>query len=457
MDSHKTRKKNLFNYIIIFCFFLFTHIAPGTLFLPTVFAQNADGNEINFITPDTNIDIPGVSFTTDETLLKQGTTEADGRTFIQIPFLGEYLAGLYRYAVGVAGTVAVIMIVVAGFQWATSGGSPDVIGSAKDRITNAITGLLLILCSYALLYAINPELVRFRALSIPYISPGSVEFFDKGSIDEPGTPPPSIIPGRTPASSGGRGTAWPVCDNLGRTNPRTGGLPRTGLVIAREGHVSALDVVRCATAAGAVVQSPIAQPTNASTCPLTNPSLVGTNGETQAQYSDALLQKYTVCTSASYELLKAIAWREASSGLNPLSRNGDNFTGLFQTKSRYCQNAVGPSLAQYCVQGDNLETRSGKQPVYTSLLNAEVSTMAGTGFLKKSLELIGNKFPTSCPQQAVMYLAYIGHHNGVNALENILNNMSECSISNACEAMYTVQLSKNPGAGPAQDCSTNGL
>ncbi len=159
--------KEVFFYtkFIFLLFLVFFIVRPTTI----VFAQTANNDEINFITPDTNIEIPGVSFTTDETLLKQSTIETDGRTFIQIPFLGEYLAGLYRYAVGVAGAVAVIMIVVAGFQWTTSGGSPDVIGTAKERITNAITGLLLILCSYALLYAINPELVRFRALSIPYI------------------------------------------------------------------------------------------------------------------------------------------------------------------------------------------------------------------------------------------------------------------------------------------------
>ena len=76
--------------------------------------------------------------------------------------IGVFIQSMYKYALVVAGIVAVVMIIIAGFQWAMSGGNSDLIGSAKKRIAGATVGLLIAYLSYAVLQTINPALVNLR-------------------------------------------------------------------------------------------------------------------------------------------------------------------------------------------------------------------------------------------------------------------------------------------------------
>lgn len=75
---------------------------------------------------------------------------------------GEFIQFIYKYAVWAAGILAVLMIMIAGFQWATSGGSPEKITSAKKRIGGAMMGLFLAVMSFVILNTINPYLVNLR-------------------------------------------------------------------------------------------------------------------------------------------------------------------------------------------------------------------------------------------------------------------------------------------------------
>lgn len=128
--------------------------------------------EIRIIEPRPSVHIPGLQFSDPKQIAGETETFGEGqntRRSLQIPFLGEYIAAIYRYAIGVAVILAIFMIIVSGFQWAFSGGSQDAIGGAKKRIVGAVSGLILAVSSYAILYTINPELVRFRSLTITYI------------------------------------------------------------------------------------------------------------------------------------------------------------------------------------------------------------------------------------------------------------------------------------------------
>jgi len=110
--------------------------------------------------------------------------------------IGQFLITNYNYVLSVAGILAAIMIIVAGAQWVTSGGSSEAIGSAKKRIAGALVGLLIAYLSYAILNTINPALVNLRlpqtfvirptALSFSYCSqsPSSTQFADAGSTDK---------------------------------------------------------------------------------------------------------------------------------------------------------------------------------------------------------------------------------------------------------------------------------
>lgn len=88
------------------------------------------------------------------------------RECINIPWIGQYVSALYQYGVGLAAVLAVVMIMIGGFLWLTSGGSPNRAGKAKEFITSALLGLLLALFSYTILYTINPRLVTMGSLKV---------------------------------------------------------------------------------------------------------------------------------------------------------------------------------------------------------------------------------------------------------------------------------------------------
>ena len=72
--------------------------------------------------------------------------------------LGSYLNIIIKLIIGLAAVMAVVMIVIGGLEYMTS----DLISSkeaGKDRITQAILGLIIAIGAYAILYTINPELL----------------------------------------------------------------------------------------------------------------------------------------------------------------------------------------------------------------------------------------------------------------------------------------------------------
>lgn len=73
--------------------------------------------------------------------------------------LSEYLQGIFRIAIGAAGILAVVMLVVCGIRMMGTGSS-SAKSEAKECITNAILGLLLAIGSWVILNTINPDLVR---------------------------------------------------------------------------------------------------------------------------------------------------------------------------------------------------------------------------------------------------------------------------------------------------------
>lgn len=72
-----------------------------------------------------------------------------------------YLPGAFTFLLGFAGLLAFVMISWSGFQYMTT---DAVFGKsqAKENLTNAIYGLVLVLASYAILYTINPKILDFN-------------------------------------------------------------------------------------------------------------------------------------------------------------------------------------------------------------------------------------------------------------------------------------------------------
>ncbi len=82
--------------------------------------------------------------------------------------IADFISFFYSYAIKTGVVLAVIMIIIAGFQWLMSAGSSEIISLAKQRIYKAIIGLIILLGSYTLLYTINPELIKLKKIK-PYL------------------------------------------------------------------------------------------------------------------------------------------------------------------------------------------------------------------------------------------------------------------------------------------------
>lgn len=84
--------------------------------------------------------------------------------------IGNYIKTLYQYSMGVIGILATVVLMWGGIRWIASGGSPDAVSDAKAWIMAAISGLVIALSSYSILYLINPDLVRFKGVRFQEIN-----------------------------------------------------------------------------------------------------------------------------------------------------------------------------------------------------------------------------------------------------------------------------------------------
>lgn len=75
---------------------------------------------------------------------------------------GQYVSRLYTFGLSIAGILAVGMIVAGGFIYMTAAGNASKIDRAKDFISGALLGLLLLLASWLILQTIDPNLTDLR-------------------------------------------------------------------------------------------------------------------------------------------------------------------------------------------------------------------------------------------------------------------------------------------------------
>ena len=60
------------------------------------------------------------------------------------------MASLINVAMGLLGIIAVVIILIGGFQWMTAGGNDDKVAEARKRIFAGIIGLAIILSAWAI-------------------------------------------------------------------------------------------------------------------------------------------------------------------------------------------------------------------------------------------------------------------------------------------------------------------
>ena len=134
-------------------------------------------SKINATMPNWNIPdiklqipIPGLNLTKGADILANCEKDEKGKpTNCSFPWIGEYIAGVYKYAIGIVGILAAVVLMIGGVLWIVAGGSATMISEAKAWIGASISGLVIALCSYTILYYINPSLVNFNPLGIKIV------------------------------------------------------------------------------------------------------------------------------------------------------------------------------------------------------------------------------------------------------------------------------------------------
>ena len=149
---------------------LFTILLLGTISM----AHVAQANDLCF---EPSVTIPGMD------TFFEACKNGPGYT-ISPSSIGSYIASLYSYAAGVAGFVAIFMIVFAAWQWIMASGNAGKIDNAKDTIRGALIGVALIFAGYLLMNSISSRLVEFKDLNLVGISSKLIGFQECDGLEE---------------------------------------------------------------------------------------------------------------------------------------------------------------------------------------------------------------------------------------------------------------------------------
>lgn len=114
------------------------------------------------------VNIPGMQGETngEYTVSSPGGTSEDGKAYKNSTLLPRYIEAVYKYAIGVVGILATVVMMYGGVLWIVSTGNAERVGEAKAWIGAALSGLVLTLSSYTILYLVNPDLLTFKPLKI---------------------------------------------------------------------------------------------------------------------------------------------------------------------------------------------------------------------------------------------------------------------------------------------------
>lgn len=75
--------------------------------------------------------------------------------------IATYLPGMFKLIIALTAVLAVVMLIIGGFQYITTDSISNR-SEGKKRIQDAITGLILAIVSWLILYSINPNLTNFN-------------------------------------------------------------------------------------------------------------------------------------------------------------------------------------------------------------------------------------------------------------------------------------------------------
>lgn len=136
----------------------------------SIFGVEVRTTDVPLAKPALEVHIPGLNFSDiNQTLDKDG--------YIHVPYIGEFLSAVYKYALGIGTILAVIMIIKNGVTIILSAGGEGKMESFH-QIGQVVIGLMIMWGSFVILNAINPSLTQFKALRIKYVRPTQLEKID---------------------------------------------------------------------------------------------------------------------------------------------------------------------------------------------------------------------------------------------------------------------------------------
>ena len=94
-----------------------------------------------------------------------------------------YVARVYQFGLMVVGLLAFAGIIYGSIKYILSAGNMASLDDAKEQITQAIYGLLLLLGAFVILYTINPALVQLRNPEVPILNID--EIIQRGELPPP--------------------------------------------------------------------------------------------------------------------------------------------------------------------------------------------------------------------------------------------------------------------------------
>jgi hypothetical protein len=115
------------------------------------------------IPPQLQVSIPGFGKFSDVTC-------DDPETPCAFPWIGEYIGAIYDYGIGIVGILSVIVMMIGGVIRLTAGGNHSQISQGNTYIKSSILGVVFTLCSYMILFIVNPNLTILKPINVSYIT-----------------------------------------------------------------------------------------------------------------------------------------------------------------------------------------------------------------------------------------------------------------------------------------------
>ncbi len=112
------------------------------------------------ITPKIGSPIPGLTISP--------VVETQGK--VTAPFMAQYFSAAYRYALGISLIAVALMLIYGGFLYIV-GATAKSVTSGKEKIWNAIAGLIILLSAHTILSFVNPALVNPKPITLSAVMP----------------------------------------------------------------------------------------------------------------------------------------------------------------------------------------------------------------------------------------------------------------------------------------------